>query len=117
MSKFTIDNSRLVKILFFAVILLTLTVVIQNADLQEQRKQTVAQAEICIKTTSDSIANYQLALIRQQQAHKKDIDKANTNIDFLLTEYNKLVDKSNKAGLTKREQLNAYSYLIQETAP
>lgn len=111
------DSDRAIRWLLVVVAMLTTALLIQTANLQEQRKQTVAQAELCIKTTSDAIANYQLALMRQQQAHKKDIDDANKNIEFLLNEYNKLIDKTNKSGLTKREHLSIYSYLIHETAP
>ena len=111
------DPVKLTKYLFIVILLLVTIIIVQTSNLQEQRKQTIAQADLCIKSTSDAIANYQLALMREQAAHKDDIRDANNKIQFLVTEYNKLVDKTNKSGLTKRELFNIYSYLIHQSVP
>lgn len=109
------DSDKAIRWLLVVVAMLTTALLIQTANLQEQRKQTVAQAELCIKTTSDAIANYQLALMRQQQAHKDDIKEANDKIQFLVAEYNKII--SSNAARAKAKALNIYSYLIHRTAP
>ena len=111
------DTIKAIRYLSVTILVLLVVILVQTSNLQEQRKQTLAQADLCIKSTSDAIANYQLALIREQAAHKDDIRDANTKIQFLVTEYNKLVDKTNKAGLTKRDQLNIYSYLMHQSTP
>lgn len=106
------DPNKVIKILLVIIMLLGLTVVVQTSNLQEQRKQTVAQANFCVTNTADMLANYQTSLMREKDGRLRDIDSANKNIEFLVNEYNKLIDKTNKSGLTKRDHLSIYSYII-----
>lgn len=87
--------------------ILILVIVMQQANLSEQRKQTIATSGFCIKNTADVTANYQLALMREQDAHKRDVDKANANIDFLVNEYNK----------TAKKKISFYSYRVYPSLP
>ena len=89
----------------------------QQADLNEQRKQTIATSGFCIKNTADVTANYQLALIREQDAHKRDIDGANKKLEFLVNEYNKLLTTAKKGQSIKQDPLDIYSYRIYPSLP
>ena len=109
------DPMKAIRYLPVTILVLLVVIVVQTSNLQEQRKQTLAQADLCIKSTSDAIANYQLALMREQAAHKDDIRDANTKIQFLVTEYNKII--TNSGARAKAKVLNIYSYLMHQSTP
>ena len=114
---FKVEPQKTIKYMFFSIVLLITLLLYQEANLQEQRKQTVAQGSFCIKNTADVTANYQLALIREQDAHKRDIDEANKKLEFLVNEYNKLLVKAKKAQSLKQDSLDIYSYRIYPSLP
>ncbi len=55
-----------------------------GGDLKQSRKMTLDQSNYCIRYTSDIIASSRLDLIREQDAHGRDIDKANTVISVAI---------------------------------
>ena len=89
-----------------------------GGDLKQSRKMTLDQSNYCIRYTSDIIASSRLDLIREQDAHGRDIDKANTVISDIIDRYNTLVARYNKGtGGYNYDPLNEYSYKIMRTVP
>jgi len=89
-----------------------------GGDLKQSRKMTLDQSNYCIRYTSDIIASSRLDLIREQDAHQRDVDKANSMIADIINRYNTLVGRYNKStGGINYDPLNQYSYKIMRTAP
>jgi hypothetical protein len=100
------------------ILILGLSMLFIGGDLKQTRKMTLDQSNFCIKYTSDIIASSRLDLIREQDAHSRNIDKANTAISDIIERYNLLVGRYNKnTGGYNYETLNQYSYKIMRTAP
>jgi len=100
------------------ILILGLSMLFIGGDLKQTRKMTLDQSNFCIKYTSDIIASSKLDLIREQDAHGRDIDKANTMIANIIERYNALVGRYNKnTGGQDYDPLNQYSYKIMRTVP
>ena len=96
------------------IVILFLSLLFVGGDLKQARKMTLDQSNYCIKYTSDIIASSRLDLIREQDAHVRTVDKANSVIDDIVNRYNSLVARYNKStGGTNYDPLNTYSYRIR----
>jgi hypothetical protein len=102
-------NSKItIQALSIVVLLLISALLVQSSNLADQRKMTIGQSNYCIKYTSDIIASNSLQLIREQDAHRRDVDRANEKITTLVDYYNDLLKKTKQ----KTSPLNPYSFLI-----
>jgi hypothetical protein len=100
------------------IVILATALLFMGGDLKQSRKMTLDQSNYCIRYTSDIIASSRLDLIREQDAHGRDIDKANTVITDIIDRYNTLVARYNKnTGGYNYDPLNIYSYKIMRTVP
>ena len=100
------------------IVILATALLFMGGDLKQSRKMTLDQSNYCIRYTSDIIASSRLDLIREQDAHGRDIDKANTVIADIIDRYNALVARYNKStGGYNYDPLNPYSYKIMRTVP
>jgi len=96
------------------IVILLLSLLFVGGDLKQARKMTLDQSNYCIKYTSDIIASSRLDLIREQDAHVRTVDKANSVIDDIVNRYNLLVARYNKnTGGTNYDPLSIYSYRIK----
>ena len=96
------------------IVILLLSLLFVGGDLKQARKMTLDQSNYCIKYTSDIIASSRLDLIREQDAHSRTVDKANSVIDDIVNRYNSLVARYNKStGGSNYDPLNTYSYRIK----
>lgn len=96
------------------IVILFLSLLFVGGDLKQARKMTLDQSNYCIKYTSDIIASSRLDLIREQDAHARTVDKANSVIDDIVNRYNSIVARYNKStGGTNYDPLNTYSYRIR----
>ena len=96
------------------IVILLLSLLFVGGDLKQARKMTLDQSNYCIKYTSDIIASSRLDLIREQDAHSRTVDKANSVIDDIVNRYNSLVARYNKStGGTNYDPLSIYSYRIR----
>jgi hypothetical protein len=96
------------------IVILLLSLLFVGGDLKQARKMTLDQSNYCIKYTSDIIASSRLDLIREQDAHSRTVDKANSVIDDIVNRYNSLVARYNKStGGTNYDPLGIYSYRIK----
>ena len=85
-----------------------------GGDVKHANRMTLDQSQYCIRYTSDIIASSRLDLIREQDAHARTVDKANSVIDDIVNRYNTLVARYNKGtGGTNYDPLNTYSYRIR----
>ena len=85
-----------------------------GGDVKHANRMTLDQSQYCIRYTSDIIASSRLDLIREQDAHSRTVDKANSVIDDIVNRYNTLVARYNKnTGGTNYDPLNTYSYRIR----
>lgn len=112
LNNFNYDPVKTIWTLIITIAILTMALAVTQANLNEERKQVIAQGSFCIKNTADVTANYQLALIREKDAHQRDVDDANTKLEFLVNEYNKLLNQAKKGQSIKQDVLSLYSYLI-----
>ena len=100
------------------ILILCLSMLFIGGDLKQARKMTLDQSNYCIKYTSDIIASSRLDLIREQDAHNRNIDRANTVISDIVERYNVLIGRYNKStGGYNYDPLNQYSYKIMRTVP
>jgi hypothetical protein len=100
------------------ILILGLSLLFIGGDLKQARKMTLDQSNYCIRYTSDIIASSRLDLIREEDAHNRNIDKANTVILDIVERYNALVGRYNKnTGGPDYDLLNQYSYKITRTVP
>ncbi len=98
----------------FLIVILSTALLFLGGDLKQSRKMILDQSNYCIKYTSDIIASSRLDLIREQDAHSRTVDKANSVIDDIVNRYNSLVARYNKStGGTNYDPLNQYSYRIR----
>jgi len=98
----------------FLIVILSTALLFLGGDLKQSRKMILDQSNYCIKYTSDIIASSRLDLIREQDAHIRTVDKANSVIDDIVNRYNSLVARYNKnTGGTNYDPLNQYSYRIR----
>ena len=104
----SINPKITIQALSITVVLLVTALLVQSSNLADQRKMTIGQSNYCIKYTSDIIASNSLQLIREQDSHKRDIDRANDKITTLVDYYNELLKKTKQKTLP----LNPYSFLI-----
>jgi len=85
-----------------------------GGDVKHANRMTLDQSQYCIRYTSDIIASSRLDLIREQDAHSRTVDKANSVIDDIVNRYNTLVARYNKGtGGINYDPLNQYSYRIR----
>jgi len=104
----------LVWIQAFLILILSTALLFLGGDLKQSRKMTLDQSNYCIRYTSDIIATSRLDLIREQDAHSRTVDKANSVIDDIVNRYNSLAARYNKTtGGTNYDPLNTYSYRIR----
>jgi len=104
----------LVWIQTFLIVILSTALLFLGGDLKQSRKMTLDQSNYCIRYTSDIIASSRLDLIREQDAHNRTVDKANSVIDDIVNRYNSLAARYNKStGGTNYDPLNTYSYRIR----
>ena len=104
----------LVWIQAFLILILSTALLFLGGDLKQSRKMTLDQSNYCIRYTSDIIASSRLDLIREQDAHSRTVDKANSVIDDIINRYNSLAARYNKStGGTNYDPLNTYSYRIR----
>jgi hypothetical protein len=100
------------------ILVLAISLLFLGGDVKQSRKMLFDQSNYCIRYTSEITANSRLDLIREQDAHGRDIDKANTMIANIIERYNALVGRYNKnTGGQDYDPLNQYSYKIMRTAP
>ena len=98
----------------FLIVMLSTALLFLGGDLKQSRKMILDQSNYCIRYTSDIIASSKLDLIREQDAHSRTVDKANSVIDDIVNRYNSLVARYNKTtGGTNYDPLNTYSYRIR----
>ena len=96
------------------IVILSLSLLFMGGDLKHANRMTLDQSQYCIRYTSDIIASSRLDLIREQDAHSRTVDKANSVIDDIVNRYNSLVARYNKnTGGTNYDPLNTYSYRIR----
>ena len=100
------------------IIVLAMSLLFLGGDVKQSRKMLFDQSNYCIRYTSEITANSRLDLIREQDAHQRDIDRANSMIFDIINRYNMLVGRYNKStGGQNYDVLNEYSYKIIITAP
>ena len=100
------------------IAVLVIFLLFMGGDLKQARKMTLDQSNFCIKHTADITVSSRLDLIREQDAHARDIDKANSMLADIINRYNTLVERYNKnTGGMNYDPLNTYSYKILRTAP
>ena len=100
------------------IVILLIALLFMGGDLKHARRMTLDQSNFCIKHTSEITTSSRLDLIREQDAHQRDVDKANSMIADIINRYNTLVGRYNKStGGTNYDPLNQYSYKIMRTAP
>jgi hypothetical protein len=110
----SIKIKTLVWIQAFLILILSTALLFLGGDLKQSRKMTLDQSNYCIRYTSDIIATSRLDLIREQDAHSRTVDKANSVIDDIVNRYNSLAARYNKStGGTNYDPLNTYSYRIR----
>ena len=110
----SIKMKTLVLIQALLIAILSIALLFLGGDLKQSRKMTLDQSNYCIRYTSDIIASSRLDLIREQDAHSRTVDKANSVIDDIINRYNSLVARYNKStGGTNYDPLNTYSYRIR----
>ena len=96
------------------IVILSLSLLFMGGDLKHANRMTLDQSQYCIRYTSDIIASSRLDLIREQDAHSRTVDKANSVIDDIINRYNGIVARYNKStGGTNYDPLNTYSYRIR----
>ncbi len=96
------------------ILILSTVLLFLGGDLKQSRKMALDQSNYCIRYTSDIIASSRLDLIREQDAHVRTVDKANSVIDDIINRYNSLAARYNKStGGTNYDPLNQYSYRIR----
>jgi hypothetical protein len=96
------------------ILILSTVLLFLGGDLKQSRKMALDQSNYCIRYTSDIIASSRLDLIREQDAHVRTVDKANSVIDDIVNRYNSLAARYNKStGGTNYDPLNTYSYRIR----
>ena len=96
------------------IVILSLSLLFMGGDVKHANRMTLDQSQYCIRYTSDIIASSRLDLIREQDAHSRTVDKANSVIDDIVNRYNTLVARYNKStGGTNYDPLNTYSYRIR----
>ena len=85
-----------------------------GGDVKHANRMTLDQSQYCIRYTSDIIASSRLDLIREQDAHSRTVDKANSVVDDIVNRYNSLVARYNKStGGINYDPLSIYSYRIR----
>ena len=96
------------------IVILSLSLLFMGGDVKHANRMTLDQSQYCIRYTSDIIASSRLDLIREQDAHSRTVDKANSVIDDIVNRYNALVARYNKnTGGINYDPLNEYSYSIR----
>jgi len=96
------------------IVILSLSLLFMGGDVKHANRMTLDQSQYCIRYTSDIIASSRLDLIREQDAHSRTVDKANSVVDDIVNRYNTLVAQYNKnTGGTNYDPLNTYSYRIR----
>ena len=110
----SIKTKTLIWVQGLLIVILSTALLFLGGDLKQSRKMTLDQSNYCIRYTSDIIASSRLDLIREQDAHARTVDKANSVIDDIINRYNVIVARYNKStGGTNYDPLNTYSYRIR----
>ena len=100
------------------ILVLAMSLLFLGGDVKQSRKMLFDQSNYCIRYTSEITANSRLDLIREQDAHARTVDKANSVIDDIINRYNGIVARYNKStGGYNYDPLNQYSYKIMRTVP
>ena len=94
-----------------AIAVLVISLLFMGGDLKQSRKMTLDQSNFCIKHTANITVSSRLDLIREQDAHIRDIDKANETIKDIIYRHNEIAKKF------KKNLLNEYSYIIIKSGP
>ena len=103
---FKINPTKTIWVLLMIILVLITSIIVQDSNLKELQKNYAGQSNMCVRNTADIIAQSQIILLRQKDAHQRDIDSANAKIEFLVNEYNKIAKKYNKP------TFNMYSYFV-----
>lgn len=93
------------------IVFLSGCLLIYSAELKETKKRQLSQSDFCIKYTADIIASSRLDLIREQDAHQRDVDKANQKVRDIVYRYNQMAKRF------KKDLINEYSYIIIRSNP
>jgi hypothetical protein len=110
----SIKMKTLILVQGLLILILSTVLLFLGGDLKQSRKMALDQSNYCIRYTSDIIASSRLDLIREQDAHVRTVDKANSVIDDIVNRYNSLAARYNKStGGTNYDPLNTYSYRIR----
>ena len=114
----SIKVKTLITIQFTLIFLLFTALLFVGGDLKHANRMSLDQSQYCIRYTSDIIASSRLGLIREQDAHQRDIDSANKVLADIIDRYNTLIEKYNKnTGGYNLNPLNPYSYKVMRTIP
>jgi len=114
----SIKVKTLIWVQAFLILILSTALLFVAGDLKHTNQMAFNQSNYCIRYTSDIIAKSSLDLIREQDAHDRDVDKANTVIIDIVNRYNTIVARYNKGtGGYNYDPLNPYSYKIMRTVP
>lgn len=93
------------------IVFLSGCLLIYSGELKETKKRQLSQSDFCIRYTADIIASSKLDLIREQDAHQRDVDKANQVVRDLVYRYNQMAKKF------KKDLINEYSHIIIRSNP
>lgn len=111
--KSILNPKVIIWVLVTIICFLSFALLIQGGDLKQAQRMQLDQSNYCLKYTSETIAYNQLTLLREQDAHKRDVETANSQISDLVNRYNSLITKHR----LKLEQLNVYGFLVKLTSP
>ena len=104
-----VKNNKLVFFLTGIIMILGLCIVFLNDDLQYQRKASLDSAQYCIKYTADIMVKGSTDLVHERAAHEYDLDKANSNIEGLVSQYNTLAKR------LRLPVLSIYPYMVYKS--
>jgi hypothetical protein len=91
------------------IMLMGLSLVIINDELQYARKTSLSSAQYCIKYTSDIMIKGSTDLTHSRAAHEYDLAKANSNIENLVSQYNTLAKR------LRLPALNTYPFIVYKS--
>ncbi len=114
----SIKLKTLITIQSTLIVILLTALLFMGGDLKQANRMTLDQSQYCIRYTSDIIASSRLELIREQDAHQRDVDSSNKVLADIIDRYNTLIARYNKStGGYNFEPLNPYSYKVMRTIP
>lgn len=107
----TIKIKTLILLQTALIVFLSGCLLVYAGELQETKKRQLSQSDFCIKHTADIVVSSRLDLIREQDAHQRDVDQANKIIRDIIYRYNQMAKKF------KKDPLNEYSYIVTRSNP